>query len=381
MRLPLLLPDRFTWGIDAGRVQTPASAGIDPDHGYGYSQRVPPKLLNYIHKLQGEISEAFFAQNLRAWCSLSSSAPAGVNIGNLARIPNGLWVVTDGTNAYYSPDAVSWSALVALPVAAGVGQYVVTETDGMIIPNAAKSGIMYSADGVSWSTKSPAFFSSDLIANRGTDDYFITADSTTLSVYIWAIGASGSPVSATTPPTGTKIVALCGGDAVTDWYCMVDTGTMFLSTDSGDTWAATAGTLSGFNGSVGDCDYADGVWIAVGQKASPFPLVISRSTDEGGSWAEATIHNRRATGSATGLNMVRALGGGRWVAVGKAATVGYDPQPSILISVDAGLNWYPITPNATQTGDDCKCIWCDSERIVVGGDTNLLYTTNPISIG
>lgn len=373
MRLPLLLPDRFTWGTDAGRVLTPAGAGIDPDHGYDYSQRVPPKLLNYIHKLQGEISEAFIAQNLRAWRSLSW-ASSTIDLINVARLPGGKWVVTDGSDAYYSIGGNSWSAPVVLPNIVE-RDMIVTDSDGFVI--AGNTAIVYSSIGVTWSA---AGAGAEAVANRGTNDYFLSADSGPgFDIYIWSTGISGGGVIATTPASWASILNLCGGASNLYWYLLDSNCDTFKSTDGGDTWAATTTNPSLSSGS-GATDYYNGTWICVGGDPSYGRSRVARSTDEGGTWETVTIHNVVPNGVST-LTSVRALGGGRWVAIGKYGLAGYDLRPNILISIDDGLNWYPGCTNIDGGANYMNCLWCDGERIIGVGDNGLIFATDPISIG
>ena len=157
------------------------------------------------------------------------------------------------------------------------------------------------------------------------------------------------------------------------------------STDAGRTWTApaplnsNAGADSGHDFSPQVTTDGAGNWVAVwgsrenlgGTIGTDMDILVSRSTDAGGTWtAPTTLNSNAETDSGDDfVPQVTTDGAGNWVAVWHSdaslgGTIGTDYDIFVSRSTDAGGTWTAPAPLNTNAGTD------------TGGDTNPQLSTD-----
>jgi hypothetical protein len=194
-------------------------------------------------------------------------------------------------------------------------------------------------------------------------------------------GTGGSWVAATTPPPTpiTTGFARIVWDGASNWFLMQSVSgsaaKTYISSDDGDTWAATS--TFPFSGlSTGACqdmaiNTTSGMLVAVGDNDSNSAR-IEYSEDDGTTWTLATINlgSISATES-TFLTTVYHVGQNTWVAFGDDNTT----RGFVLVSSD-GKTWnrgIVATQDATVSRD--VTAMCSSERLVVAGGTGGIFVS------
>jgi len=373
----LNLPVDFSWATNTGKTITPAAASVTPADGWDFSERPPARLMNYIHNIQGSLGQnvivhaiANISSTLKDW--VGGGANGVNNILYNGAAAHRRWVVTEpATNAtHVSFDGFTWVAAGAMGAAPVANCSIITDTDGFIVGSAAN--LYWSDDAAVWTAAGGV--GADFIANVGTSDRFMVSKNATL--YRWLTGIAGGATAPTTPAGGVfpgNIWGI-GGDTANNWALVDVNGDCYTSTDGGDVWTQTAqGPVDAIATFVPvDLDYEDGTIVSVGATGAGVPQ-IGYSLDDGVTWAAATFGGG---GYTTGVfTSVKALGNGRWVAVGSnlaraGATSDY------FYSIDDGVTWYPgmYTLGSTAT-TTLEHVWCNGGRIAAaGGGGSLLFT-------
>lgn len=365
------VPDRLIWATNANRILAPSALTppIDPAQGHDYDRRPHPRMMNYIHNLQGSWDDSFlknYLANMQGYTAFGGSTCTAAGRNDAT----GRWIAAVGAATYYSYDGRTWIVGTAHG-SAGLNRCVInTTSDGLIF--ADYSNLYYSTDGITWNT---AGTGADKLANIDVGNFFLAVTVGSTSLEIWASGIAGG-AAAPTSVSWTLGISAIAGDTANNWVIIDQPADCHLSTDAADNWTQSGeGPSDVFGGTpvVRDVDYKDGTIVAVGDNGSNAQIAYSQ--DSGATWALGDMHPVQPLASGVPLWSVKALGNKLWVAAGEIQTY-YDPM--IWYSIDDGENWqYAHLSKASS--DDMNLIWCDGTRIMVVGDNGEIAMTPPIA--
>jgi len=385
--MPILdLPEYFTWATQANRTQTPASAGITASFGHDYSQRPAPRMMNYIHNIQGRWAQRAVATAAGTWTGLTDQvAGSGVDLRGIVRNDtNGYWIIVDSTGqSYRSYDGVSWETVGSTSVApVTFCRMINNTTDGVLVGTATT--IEYTQSASAWSSTGTA---AAVLANKGVNDFFLSSTGSTLSRWLTGIGG-GATAPSSTSWGGTAIADITGrGDSTTNWALAeaAASGSIHLSSDDGDNWTAApadpASVIAGFQTIA--LGYDDGTLVAVGfTGATPR---IAYSTDESTTWTAANYEPFYPTTSSAFLRVLP-LGNKCWIAAeasGPLIPVARTSRClSLWISIDDAANWYPVSMTYDNSGITNNVLiynmWCDGTTVMAVGTEEVLARSGSI---
>lgn len=365
-RVPLDIPKILDWATNASRTITPATAGITEADGWDFSQRPPPRLMNYIHSLQFEAQKRQ-AINMIGTPRIETGYWAGVTMGRVARTSTGLWItLASGTgNSQLSYDGYVWSA--GTSMGAACNGIIRTDTDEIVA--ISSSNLHYTSDGVTWNTAGTGYSE---IANVGTSDHFLVSNAATLE--IWGTGIAGGAASPSSTSWGATAISNIAGSTISKWMIVDGSDNGHISTDGGDNWVQTGqgpgDALASFT--VTCLDYDGDTAVAGGSVSSVAALAYTN--DNGTTWNASTFVGKQPAAS-TSIDRLIALGNKLWIAVGDDNTT-----PGYWFSVDDGVNWQLGSPYVTgYNAIGFIDVWCSGDQIMAVGQVGNILLTDIIS--
>lgn len=382
------LPSRLPrYGTNSAYQEEPPEA--DKTLGHSLGERSPAYWENWRTNLVYEWCQKIAGTQLMNW-KQGTDVLADDCESAIFHPEVGYWVITSVSEltSFHSTDGITFttgSSMGAYPIENVIG----IDTTNYIIAN-ANNDLKYSADGgqTAWSTAASA-----TIGGSGTigamctkypdsDFVMVARGSNPVQIRIGSTGVSGTWAAPTTGPTGmasgavAKSLIFTGG---TTWILQVaqigfNETQIYISTDDGDTWAASdtdppfsSAAVGGYRSAYHQRSTTAGRLIVVGHETpvtGPSRGVAFYTDDLGTTWTEATL-NFQGLDTDVYIKGIYYAGGDTWIGTYKAS--GGDPK--VIISVDNGENWKiaDIDGSSPSAGTDGDIIACNERQIMIFG--------------